>query len=188
MPPKPSFFSYMFGGPARITSPEGNTVGYYDHDAGKVAMQMTAAYAEIAPLFHPGGWMEAGSAKVGTPLLKAIDDAIWEALQKHHPVPLHMGGRYLQELAPLRETLHVEFHSMLRSAFKKAGGFPNTGGKGGARADWVAYFEANPDRYSEALSILQRVTRDFDKAKGTNASMYLDRELARMAERTRRGP
>jgi hypothetical protein len=64
----------------------------------------------------------------------------------------------------------------------------NTGGKGGARADWVAYFEANPEGYNEALSILQRVTREFDKAKGTNASMYLDRELARMAERTRRGP
>jgi hypothetical protein len=186
--PKPSFFSYLFGGPAPMTSPQGNVIGHYDHDAGKVGLQITGVYASIAPFFQPGGWMDVVGTKASTPLLQAIDDGILEALQRHHPVPLHMGGRYLQELAPLRERLHVELHSILRSAFKEAGGLPNTGGKGGARADWVAYFEANPERYNEALSILQRVTREFDKAKGTNVSMYLDRELARMAERTRRGP
>jgi hypothetical protein len=59
----------MFGGPAPITSPEGNVVGYYDHDAGKVGMQMTAAYAQIAPLFQPVGWMAVVGTKASTAAL-----------------------------------------------------------------------------------------------------------------------
>lgn len=183
--PKPSFFSYLFGGPAPITSPGGNVVGYYDHDAGKVGLQITAAYASIASIFHPAGWMEVVGTKAASPVIRAIDQGILEALQRHHPVPLHMGGRWLQELAPLRTSLHTDLHRMLRTAFKEVG-FPKVGGKGGSKADWVAHFEANPDSYSKALEILQRVTRDFDKTRGTNVTTYLERELAMMAERTRR--
>lgn len=91
-PPMPSFLSGLFGGPAPLTSPGGHVIGYYDHAAGKAAMHMTAGYAEIAPLFHPAGWMEVVGTKASTPLLQAIDDGILEALQRHHPVPLHMGG------------------------------------------------------------------------------------------------
>ena len=175
----------MFGGPAPITSPQGNVVGYYDHDAGKVGMQMTAAYVQIAPLIHPAGWMEVVGTKASTPLLQAIDHGILETLQRHHPVPLHMGGHWLQELAPLRASLHNELHGMLRTALKEAG-LPNVGGTQGSKAVWLRHFEANPDSYGKALEILQRVTRDFDRAKGTNVTYYLDRELARMAAKTQR--
>lgn len=74
---------------------------------------------------------------------------------------------------------------MLRTAFKEAG-LPSVGGKQGSRDVWLRYFETNPDSYGEALKILQRVTRDFDKAKGTNVTYYLDHELAKMAARTQR--
>lgn len=183
--PRPSFFSYLFGGPAPMTSPQGNVVGYYDHDAGKVGLQITAAYAGIAPIFQSGGWLDAVGTKAASPVIQAIDNGIVEALQRHHPVPRHMGGRWLQELAPLRTSLHTELHDMLRMAFKEAG-FPSVGGKQGSRDVWLRYFETNPDSYGEALKILQRVTRDFDKAKGTNVTYYLDRELAKMAARTQR--
>ena len=75
---------------------------------------------------------------------------------------------------------------MLRSAFKEAG-LPNVGGPGGAKANWLAHFEASPESYNKALEILQRTTREFDKIRGTNVSRYLEKELAKMAERTRGG-
>lgn len=91
----------------------------------------------------------------------------------------------MQELAPLRTSLHTELHGMLRTAFKEAG-LPNVGGKQGSKEIWLRYFEDNPDSYSETLKILQRVTGDFDKAKGTNVTSYLEKELAKMAARTQR--
>lgn len=168
-----------------MTSPQGNVIGHYDHDAGKAGLQITGVYASIAPFFQPAGWMEVVGTKASTPLLQAIDDGILEALQRHHPVPLHMGGRWWQELAPLRASLHTELHGMLRTAFKEAG-LPNVGGRQGSKAIWLQHFEANPDSYSDALKILQRVTGEFDKVKGTNVAYYLEKELAKMAARTQR--
>lgn len=143
----------MFGGPAPIVSPEGNTVGYYDHDAGKAGMQITGVYAGIAPLFMPQGWMDVVGTRASTPIVEALDRGIVEALQGHHAVPKHMGGRVAQELAPLRESYHSELHKMLREAFQQAG-LPPVGGRAGSRDVWTARFAENAESYDKALDIL----------------------------------
>jgi hypothetical protein len=70
-PPLPSFFSSLFGGPVPLTSPEGNVVGYYDHQAAKAGLGITAEYAEIAPWFLPAGWMDGliagGGSRIALP-------------------------------------------------------------------------------------------------------------------------
>ncbi|MDB5427768.1 MAG: hypothetical protein JWR47_225 [Phenylobacterium sp.] len=56
--PLPTFFSSLFGGPVPLTSPEGHVVGYYDHQAAKAGLGITAQYAQIAPWLQPAGWMD----------------------------------------------------------------------------------------------------------------------------------
>jgi hypothetical protein len=66
----------------------------------------------------------------------------------------------------------------LAAALKQAG-FPRIGGRGGGTKDWARYFEENPARQDEALEILRRVTKDFDKRNNTKISGYLDGALAK---------
>ncbi|MDB5423867.1 MAG: hypothetical protein JWQ29_1283 [Phenylobacterium sp.] len=84
MPPVPTFFSSLFGGPVPLTSPEGNVVGYYDHQAAKAGLGITAQYAEIAPWLQPAGWMDGliagGVARVGpsavAPAVRAVESGL----------------------------------------------------------------------------------------------------------------
>jgi hypothetical protein len=124
--------------------------------------------------------MDSLLAKAGPAVTNAVRQGIEEALQNHHPNPRFMGGAANQALVPLRQSLHQNFHSALRSALKDVG-FPNVGGRGGAARDWAAHFRANPGSYDKAMQILRQVSRDFDKANGTSISKYLERELARGA-------
>ena len=57
-PPLPTFFSSLFGGPVPLTSPEGQVVGYYDHQAAKAGLGIMAHYAQIASWLQPAGWMD----------------------------------------------------------------------------------------------------------------------------------
>lgn len=68
------------------------------------------------------------------------------------------------------------FHADLGAALKKAG-FPRVGGRGGGAEDWTRHFTENAGSREEAMEILRRVTRDFDKRNGTWISRYLDDAL-----------
>lgn len=99
-------------------------------------------------------------------------------IEGHHGWPKFMGGPTKQKLADLYHNIHTMYHDELAAALKQAG-FPRIGGRGGGTKDWARYFEENPAREREALDILRRVTRDFDKRNNTKISNYLDRALAK---------
>jgi hypothetical protein len=56
--PTNGFISYALGGAVPLTSAGGHKIGYYDHDSATAGLKITAAYAAIAPFFHPGGWAD----------------------------------------------------------------------------------------------------------------------------------
>jgi hypothetical protein len=175
-PRPPSFFSYMFGGPAPINSSSGKTVGTYDHQAGRVGMEITGAYASIAEFLHPAGFLDSLLAGGGTKATRVVTRAIEEAIERHHPHPKFLGGPSKQELVDLAKSLHVDFHRRLAAALKEAG-LLRVGGKGGGTQDWAAYFAKNTGSREQALGILRRVTREFDQTNGTSISKYLDDAL-----------
>lgn len=105
-------------------------------------------------------------------------DVVRGIINGHHSWPKFLGGPSEQDLARLHRSLHVDFHVDLEAALKQAG-FPRVGGRGGGTADWAEYFRLNPGKQDEAIEILQRVTRDFDKKNGTKISKYLDGTLAK---------
>lgn len=105
-------------------------------------------------------------------------DVVRGIINGHHSFPKFLGGAREQVLAPLHRSLHVDLHVALETALKQAG-FPRVGGRGGGAADWAEYFRLNPGKADEALQILQKVTRDFDKFNGTKVSKYLDDTLAK---------
>lgn len=72
----------------------------------------------------------------------------------------------------------MDFHVDLEAALKQAG-FPRIGGKGGGGANWAEFFASNAGKRDEAIAILQRVTREFDRKNGTKISKYLDDSLAK---------
>jgi hypothetical protein len=74
--------------------------------------------------------------------------------------------------------LHVDFHIDLEAALKQAG-FPRVGVRGGGTQDWTEYFRLNPGKRDEAMAMLQKVTREFDRKNGTKISKYLDDSLAK---------
>lgn len=68
----PSFISSLFGGPVPVMTPAGNVVGYYDHQAAKAGLDITAKYAGIAPLFQPAGWLDTAIAEGGPVAAKLL--------------------------------------------------------------------------------------------------------------------
>ena len=85
-PPLPTFFSSLFGGPVPLTSPEGNVVGYYDHQAAKAGLGITAQYAQIAPWLQPAGFMDGliagGGSRVALPGVAPAARAIENGLER----------------------------------------------------------------------------------------------------------
>jgi hypothetical protein len=108
---------------------------------------------------------------------KIGQDVVQGIIHGHHSWPKFMGGPSQQKLARLYKSLHVDFHGELAAAFKEAG-FPRIGGIGGSTEDWGRFFSENSEKAEEAIAILRRVTRDFDKRNGTKISKYLDETLA----------
>lgn len=175
-PPLPTFFSTMLGGPVPLHGPNGQVTGYYDHQAGRTGMNMVGAYAAVAPLFQPGGWMEAMPAEGGTAVTNAIREGIEEPVHMHHVLAKFLGGPEEQEREALKQSLHIGFHQNLARNLKEAG-FLNVGGKGGSTTDWAQHFVDNPGRFDRAIEILRRTSQDFDKTNGTSILSKLDREL-----------
>ncbi len=99
-------------------------------------------------------------------------------VQGHHAWAKFLGGPAKQELARLHQSLHTMFHRDLAAALKEAG-FPRVGGRGGGIPNWAEYFAKNPGKQDEAIAILQRVTREFDRKNGMKVSKYLDEALAK---------
>jgi hypothetical protein len=160
-----------------LHGPNGSVVGYYDHEAAKAGLQITAKYAEVAPFFSAGGWLEAFPAKSPTVFARAISDSIDEAIHQHHVWAKYLGGPHVQEREALRQSLHIEVHGAIRTAMKEAG-FPlNVGGKGGSTADWAQYFQEHPGRFDKAMDVVRQVSRDFDRKYGTSMAEKLDNEL-----------
>lgn len=83
-PPLPTFFSSLFGGPAPLTSPGGHVVGYYDHQAAKAGLEITAQYAKMAPWLQPAGWIDGliagGGRRVAlseaAPAIRAVESGL----------------------------------------------------------------------------------------------------------------
>jgi hypothetical protein len=75
-PPLPTFFSSMFGGPVPLTDPEGHIVGYYDHQAAKAGLGITAQYAQIAPWLQPAGWIDGLIAGGGSRIALGVAPAV----------------------------------------------------------------------------------------------------------------
>jgi hypothetical protein len=83
-PPLPTFFSSLFGGPVPLTSPEGHVVGYYDHQAAKAGLGITAQYAQIAPWLQPAGWIDGliagGGSRIAlsgvAPAVRAVESGL----------------------------------------------------------------------------------------------------------------
>ncbi len=109
--------------------------------------------------------------KIGPDIVRGI-------IHGHHTWPKFMGGPSKQDLGRLYESIHRMFHDDLARALKEAG-FPRVGGRRGGTEDWTEYFRLNPGKQKEAIDILRRVTRDFDRKNGTKISDYLDDTLAK---------
>jgi len=105
-------------------------------------------------------------------------DIVRGMVQGHHAWAKFLGGPAKQELARLHQSLHAMFHRDLATELKAAG-FPRVGGRGGSTTRWAEYFAENPGKQDEAIAILRRVTREFDRKNGTKVSKYLDEALAK---------
>ena len=101
------------------------------------------------------------------------DDAVRAvAPHGHHPIPKFLSGNPRQALVPLAPAIHTAaggFHSQLNTALRAAFG-RGGGGVGGSRAEWAAFFAANPGSQRQAFDILLDVSRGFDAANGTSVT------------------
>lgn len=105
-------------------------------------------------------------------------DIVRGMVQGHHAWAKFLGGPAKQDLARLHQSLHTMLHRDL-AAELKAAGFPRVGGRGGGIGNWAEYFAENPGMQDEAIAILRRVTREFDRKNGTKVSRYLDEALVK---------
>lgn len=139
--------------------------------AGDLADITTGALDFMGGGFVAGEIFKGLGYKIGPDIVRGI-------IQGHHSWPMFLGGPSKQDLARLYQSIHGMFHDDLAKALKEVG-FPRVGGRGGGTANWAEYFRLNPARQEEALEILQRVTREFDRKNGTKISKYLDGSLAK---------
>lgn len=110
--------------------------------------------------------------KIGPAVVRGI-------INGHHTLPKFMGGPVKQRLFKIHRSLHDDLHAELAKAYKQVG-FPKIGGRGGGAEVWKVEFARNPQRRTEAIDILRRVTREFDRKNGTKISPYLDGEISKM--------
>lgn len=126
-PPLPSFISSLFGGPVPLTSPEGNIVGYYDHQAAKAGLGLTAEYSEIAPLFHPGGWLDSvltdGAATAANIGAQSIKSRLASAPLSFPEQELWQGKSAAGQIAPrLTEAAKSALRAAARVRYAQANG------------------------------------------------------------------
>ncbi|THD83270.1 MAG: hypothetical protein E7812_00305 [Phenylobacterium sp.] len=150
--------------------------GTWSHDInwGGVAKDLGDIGLGAATWLEGGGFAESLIDGLGHKIGPAVVQGIVEG---HHSFPKFMGGAVDQELARIHHSLHTMFHADLRAALKDAG-LPRIGGTGGSTEDWANFFSANPAKREEAMAILKRVTREFDRNNGTRISKYLDPALS----------
>jgi hypothetical protein len=109
------------------------------------------------------------------PLLSSQTDDVGDVLgfarravsHGHHPIPKFLGGAVNQVLATVPESVHRDFHRLLRQNLRKAGLPLNVGGRGGSAADWARYFNANPGTQRIALDVVMNTSRAIDYKHGT---------------------
>ena len=151
--------------------------GEWSHniDWGGVSKDIGSIAGGALSFMEGGGFantlIEGAGYKIGPDVVRGI-------VEGHHSWPKFMSGPNKQELARIHHSIHRMFHGDLSSALKQAG-FPRIGGTGGSTDDWAKFFGANVDKRDEAIAILQRVTKEFDRKNGTKISKYLDQSLAR---------
>jgi hypothetical protein len=80
--------------------------------------------------------------------------AVAEAIDRHHPWSMYLGGPVKQELVALPRWLHRKFHEGLDETLPKW--------KGGA-----FYASRSPDQKQQDLRYLAKYTKDFDAEYGT---------------------
>ena len=164
------------------TIPGWRTTGPFEFDAWARMFDWRGVAGDLADIgagaldFMGGGGL-AGEVVKGLGY-KIGPDVVRGIINGHHAWPKFMGGPSKQELARLYRSLHVDFHVDLEAALKQAG-FPRIGGKGGGAANWAGFFAKNVGKRDEAVAILQRITREFDRKNGTKVSKYLDDSLAK---------
>jgi hypothetical protein len=77
-----------------------------------------------------------------------------EAIERHHPWPMYLGGAVKQELVRLPKSLHMEFHKGLDVCLP--------------RRKTTAYYESlGPTKRQDVLQTLAAYTKDFDAKHGT---------------------
>jgi RHS repeat-associated protein len=86
----------------------------------------------------------------------------------HHPIPKFLGGDANQFLVGLESSVHVEFHSLLRTNLGEAGIPLNIGGRGGSAADWANYMTFNPGAQITAFNAVLGASRSIDVKYGTS--------------------
>ena len=90
---------------------------------------------------------------------------IWN---KHHALPMFLGGDASQVLCKIPKRYHVEFHGILANRLKKAG-FPlPVGGRGGSAVDWANYMNQHPGSQRMAFDAVLDASRNIDAKYGTN--------------------
>jgi hypothetical protein len=91
---------------------------------------------------------------------------------KHHPLPMFLGGHTQQLLAKIPESIHKEFHSALREELKKSGLTRRIGGPGGSAADWAEYL-GDESRQGLAFNAVLKAARAMDAKHGTEITRWV---------------
>jgi hypothetical protein len=117
------------------------------------------------------------AAKTQGEVASIVDTFLGTAFDRHHPLPMFLGGDSKQALARIPKSVHDEFHAELRRELR-AGGFNlPIGTKAGSTEKWLQHFEDNPGAQGRAFDAVLNASRAIDSKHGTEIASSVWKNL-----------
>jgi hypothetical protein len=91
-----------------------------------------------------------------------------QQLEKHHPLPMFLGGHVKQTLRKIPIHIHKDLHTRLRKRLKQDGIDLPIGSVAGSSRVWAEYLNQVEGRQRKAFDAVLDISREIDFDYGTN--------------------
>jgi hypothetical protein len=118
------------------------------------------------------------AAETASDAAQIVEKFLATPFDRHHPLPMFLGGEEEQVRAIIPKSVHDEFHSLLRTELRDAGFRLNIGSPSGSTPKWREMFEKNAGSQGKAFDAVLKASRAIDMKHGTEITQKVWENLA----------
>ena len=116
-------------------------------------------------------------AKTADDAAEIVGKFLATPFDRHHPLPMFLGGHQEQLLSKIPKSVHEEFHASLRQELRAKGLNLRIGGPEGSRDDWAVYLGKDATMQGKAFDAVLQASRAMDAKHGTSITEWVWKNL-----------